>query len=82
MIYQLSYCENLKGDNPYHWGVQRSFQLPIQISLVFSGFKTNGPSFIHYKVDHSFFSEDRPLIVQFAANNGKDLADASEIVSP
>ncbi len=25
---------------------------------------------------------DRPLIVQFAANNGKDMADASEIVFP
>lgn len=25
---------------------------------------------------------DRPLIVQFAANNGSDLADAAEIVAP
>lgn len=26
--------------------------------------------------------EDRPLIVQFAANNSQDFADAAEIVSP
>lgn len=25
---------------------------------------------------------DRPLIVQFAASNGKDLADAAELVEP
>ena len=27
-----------------------------------------------------FFAGDRPLIVQFAASNGKDLADAAELV--
>lgn len=28
------------------------------------------------------FAEDRPLIVQFAAKNGKEFADAAEIVVP
>ena len=37
-----------------------------------------------YCVIISFFivSADRPLIVQFAANNGNDLANAAEIVAP
>lgn len=37
------------------------------------------------KARHAEFTtnpEDRPLIVQFAANNGKDLADAVELVKP
>ena len=29
-----------------------------------------------------FFSGDRPLIVQFAAKNAKELADATEVVVP
>ena len=28
------------------------------------------------------YTGDRPLIVQFAANNSRDLADAAEIVAP
>ena len=39
---------------------------------------------MHVLRNHLFFivSADRPLIVQFAANNGNDLANAAEIVAP
>ena len=30
----------------------------------------------------NFYTDDRPLIVQFASNNAKDLADATEIILP
>lgn len=33
-------------------------------------------------VDFTTNSKDRPLVVQFAANNGKDFADATELIQP
>ena len=35
-----------------------------------------------YELLSLFFVGDRPLIVQFAASNAKDFADAAEIVAP
>ena len=35
-----------------------------------------------YELLSLFFIGDRPLIVQFAASNPKDFADAAEIVAP
>lgn len=35
----------------------------------------------HYGV-HTFVVGDRPLVVQFAARNGKEFADAAELVAP
>lgn len=32
--------------------------------------------------DFSTNAQDDPVVVQFAANNGADLADAAELVSP
>ena len=35
-----------------------------------------------YELLSLFFIGDRPLIVQFAASNAEDFADAAEIVAP
>ena len=39
-------------------------------------------NFMVHKSNIAWLSEDKPLIVQFAANNVEDFADAAEIVAP